>query len=360
MGPDLLEECRDVLSEMVLASKVEFPRCVIPKDGDMSDIMILGFSDGGDPASSGCVYVRTKRTKPGSNGETHEVRLLASKARVTPGANKDSKKRKSTPRTELAGMQILVRLVTAVLPGFPKKYLPQSIFLATDSECTITALECEDKVLGQWFTNRVAEVDDHLRDWQRCGYKVEPVHHWPGISNIADLATKGKARVGDIGPGSTWQCGPKEASYGMETWPATRDFRRKLPEQEVKLSNKNVESIETRTEHGGNSKVKTESSQGRLIASNVTAAIPTREDKNGSDTKTKKKKRKKVEAEEPIVNDTSANDSIEETENTSKRKIKLSDEKKASVVETITETEEISQQKMKRKIEEKKEKKKRY
>ena len=130
----------------------------------------------------------------------------------------------------------------------------------------------------------MAEVDDHLQDWQRCGHKVEPVHHWPGISNIADLATKGKARVGDIGPGSTWQCGPKEASYGMETWPATRDFRRKLPEQEVKLTNKTsgvlvttvcVESIETRTEQGGDSNVKIESSQGRTIASNVTAAIPT-------------------------------------------------------------------------------------
>ena len=46
---------------------------------------------------------------------------------------------------------MLARLITAVLPGMV--YKPQEIFLAMDSECTISSLETQDKILGIWFTN---------------------------------------------------------------------------------------------------------------------------------------------------------------------------------------------------------------
>ena len=68
--------------------------------------------------------------------------MLASKARVTPSADP----KVSTPRNELRGLLYLVRLVTALLPGMVEK--PASIFITGDSECTISVVECKDKVLG--------------------------------------------------------------------------------------------------------------------------------------------------------------------------------------------------------------------
>jgi len=55
-----------------------------------------------------------------------------------------------------------------------------------------------------------------------------------------NLPTKGKARIKDIGPGSKWQCGPKELSYRREKWPATREFKRSLPEEELRLKSEGV------------------------------------------------------------------------------------------------------------------------
>ena len=76
---------------------------------------------------------------------------MASKARVTPSSDATSKLKVSTPRTELRGLLYLARLITGILPGMVAK--PSSIFLAGDSQCTISAMECEDKVLGMWIGN---------------------------------------------------------------------------------------------------------------------------------------------------------------------------------------------------------------
>ena len=233
---DLLLMSQEVLEEMLLAGEVAFHRGIVPEGADLADIGLVGFSDGGDPASAACLYVRTTGSEPGDEGKTHTVRLLAAKARVTPSSSKDSNLRASTPRTELRGMIYLTRLITALLAGFP--YKPAYIFLATDSECTISAVEAEDKVLQAWFTNRVAEITDHLDDWAWKEIFVEPIHHWPGLTNVADLATKGKATIADIGEGSTWQSRSKELSYPRTQWPASRDFKRSLPDSEVRLRQK--------------------------------------------------------------------------------------------------------------------------
>ena len=153
---ELLEESRAVLSEMLKAGEVKFPRAVIPEDADMDDVGVVGFSDGGDPASACCLYVRTKKKESEGN---YTVRLLAGKARVTPSSKKDSRLRNSTPRCELRGMLYLHWLLTALLRGFPR--LPKYVFFATDSECTISSIEAQDRILQSWFTNRVSEIVDH-------------------------------------------------------------------------------------------------------------------------------------------------------------------------------------------------------
>ena len=230
---ELLNQSQAVLKEMVLAGEVEFPRSVVPEEADPEEVELAGFTDGGDPASAACLYVLTERKEPGAQGQTHTVRLLAAKARVTPSSTKASRLRASTPGTEMRGILCLARLVTAVLEGFPVQ--PKSIFLAVDSECTISAVEAKDRVLQVWFSNRVAEVNDHMDAWRRKGIEVEELHHWPGLSNVADLATKGKASLGDIGPGTSWQEGPQELQFKRARWPASREFKRTLPPEEVKL-----------------------------------------------------------------------------------------------------------------------------
>ena len=57
----------------------------------------------------------------------------------------------STPRNELRGLLYLVRLITALLLGMAEQ--PTSIFVTGDLECTISVVECQDKILGTWFAN---------------------------------------------------------------------------------------------------------------------------------------------------------------------------------------------------------------
>ena len=109
-----------------------------------------------------------------------ESRLLAGKARIF-GAD-------STPRSEMNGLLLLCRLVTAVLPGLTDRM--ESITLVGDSQCTIASVESEHTILGPWFSNRVGEVREHMEDWGRL-CPVNPLYHLPSDLNPADLVTRG-------------------------------------------------------------------------------------------------------------------------------------------------------------------------
>ena len=105
----------------------------------------------------------------------------------------------------MRGLLLQARLVTAVLPGLAEK--PRRISLMGDSECTISSVECDEKLLEVWFGNRVAEVLEHLDACKKLGIDVDQLHHWPGKRNVADIATKGKTTVEDISEVSEWQLG---------------------------------------------------------------------------------------------------------------------------------------------------------
>ena len=53
----------------------------------------------------------------------------------------------------------------------------------------------------------------------------------PG-GDLSDLATKGEAAVRDIEASSAWQQGPAALQLEQDQWPASRDFTRKIPEEE--------------------------------------------------------------------------------------------------------------------------------
>ena len=44
----------------------------------------------------------------------------------------------------------------------------------------------------------MAKVLEHMEVWKRMGIQVDPLQHWPGESSIADVTTKGKARLQDV------------------------------------------------------------------------------------------------------------------------------------------------------------------
>ena len=69
--------------------------------------------------------------------------LLAAKARLSTSI--------SAPRNKLAALLIVVRLITAVLPGLVD--MVDRINLVGDSTCTIFAVEGEHRHLTPWFYN---------------------------------------------------------------------------------------------------------------------------------------------------------------------------------------------------------------
>ena len=128
---ELRSAAESALIEMVRSGSISFPRCVLGECYAKQGWMLMGFWDGGRPASACCLYARTPLEKVGPNGETHLVRLLAGKARVTPSSSSQSRMRVSTPRVEMRGLLMLSRLVDELLPGF--QVLPTEVMLMGDS-----------------------------------------------------------------------------------------------------------------------------------------------------------------------------------------------------------------------------------
>ena len=132
----------------------------------------------------------------------------------------------------MRGLLLASRLTTAILPGLSE--LPISISLFGDSQCTISTMECDHRLLDTWFGNRVAEVLEHIETWRRMGILVNSLEHWPGDTNIADLTTKGRATLQDVDKASEWQLGPKAARFPRETWPTNTTFKRSVPVEELR------------------------------------------------------------------------------------------------------------------------------
>merc|ERR1712101_95770 len=99
-------------------------------------------------------------------------------ARVTPTSSSQGRTRISTPRVEMRGLLMLTRLIDELLPGI--QVPPAEIMLMGDSQCTISCVEANNRVLDAWFSNRGAEVQSCIKSWERRGMKVNPVYHWPG------------------------------------------------------------------------------------------------------------------------------------------------------------------------------------
>ena len=129
---------------------------------------------------------------------------------------------------------MMTRLIDELLPGIQVPLA--EIMLMGDSQCTIACVEADNRVLDIWLSNRVAEAQDRMESWKRKNIKVSNLYHWPGETNVADLATKGCAEGHDVIQGSDWQDGPVQTRYPVDQWPISRDFVREIPEEEKKAA----------------------------------------------------------------------------------------------------------------------------
>ena len=106
---EVQKSAKSVLREIVETQDVSFHRSVVPARAK-GEPQLVGFWDGGKPASAACLYVRYE-----TEDDHFEARLLASKARVTPSSDAMSRLKILTPRTELRGLLYLARLITGIL-----------------------------------------------------------------------------------------------------------------------------------------------------------------------------------------------------------------------------------------------------
>ena len=162
----LNQKWRQLAVDLVESGDIVFPRTVQP-DGVTGAPELISFWDGSDLAFGGVIYIRWKKV----DSDDWHVALLASKARVTPKANL------STPRSELNGLVVLVRLLNTIIPALSVP--PSRISIIGDSTCTIAAANYNAAALAAFFSNRVVEIIDVTNSWGLFNKLNPKVEHVP-------------------------------------------------------------------------------------------------------------------------------------------------------------------------------------
>ena len=234
--PELFAENMKVLiSEAVMSDSLCFPRCIRPSNAAGLPI-VVEFSDGALPAYSATVYLQWRTHCPHSDleclvcPESYSAQLLWAKARVTPVCGY------SVPRSELSGTVLGSRMALTTVKALSSEssMKPQKVIMLADSKCTISAVDTTVRALKPFFSNRVSEILENMGEMRKfC--EVEEIMYVPGDLNPADVATRGYAKIDDIGPSSFWQLGPSFLRSRRDDWPVTRNFIcNVVPEDELR------------------------------------------------------------------------------------------------------------------------------
>ena len=227
----LVDTWNRYIEELVRTGMIEFRRCVRP-EGVVDEFILVGFFDGSDQAFAGVVYCRW-RMEDG----TVVVRLLCSKSRVTP------LQRISTPRSELNGAVIVVRLIWNVIQALEVEELPTRVLIGGDSETVLAAREKACGALGEFFGNRVGEcwsLQEKISELVPVGVSGGGEwYHMSSVNNAADRPTRLDSKPEDLGIGSEWQGGLPYIRKPFVDWPWERNFAERkvsdaIPKEELK------------------------------------------------------------------------------------------------------------------------------
>ena len=115
-----------------------------------------------------------------------------------------------------------------------KFFCPTDIYMLSDSECSIAALNKTSSNLKPFFHNRVVEIAENVSEMRKI-CEVEEVYHVPGKLNVADLGTRSGVRVDQLGSDTVWQKGPSFLSLRRQSWPVTRPTQKyDVPDEEIR------------------------------------------------------------------------------------------------------------------------------
>merc|ERR1711867_68144 len=177
---------------------VAVPRAVVLPGS--RGLWLVGFWDGSLDAYSCCIYARSRVEDEWGQVLGFHSQLLYAKTRVAPLEGS------TIAKMELQGMaqlsRTLVKLVDALYPQVER------CIMAGDSMSCLMAVRKSGTIYKPYFQNRIGEVQKNL---QKLAAKVETVEEplkIAGAENPADIGTRGKAKLEDIGPASLWQMGP--------------------------------------------------------------------------------------------------------------------------------------------------------
>ena len=132
----------------------------------------------------------------GEGGETVDVRIIASKVKVSKDWDK------STPRQELQGAVLASRLTAKIVESIHAK--PKKVWFIGDSETVLASREKWSGFFTEWFSNRIGETHDNqkrVEDHCKVGNNGE-WWHIKGSLNPADQPTRLNSKPEDIAYGS--------------------------------------------------------------------------------------------------------------------------------------------------------------
>ena len=232
--PEIFQQkWRKALEELVNCPAIKFPRSL------MTDFVIgrpelLAFFDGSDQAFGCVIYIRWRTENPSKFYTT----IVTSKARVTPKGGT------TTPRSELSGLMVAIRVMDKVIRAIKVSYTPARVTIAGDSKCTVTCVSTNAAALNPYFANRSLETNIKMGEWgpytdKKATYElteedlnklgpqeivVDKVHYIPGPQNPGDAPTRGSILYKDLDMGKIWQTGPDFIMEPRDTWPLSDDF----------------------------------------------------------------------------------------------------------------------------------------
>ena len=194
-------------SELQLLTRKCIPRCYHPKNIQITNIQLHGFSDASEDAYAAAVYIRVQ-----DKSDTAHVSLVFSKTKVAPI------KRLTIPRLELCGAKLLSQLLRHALNAF--NINNQQTFAWTDSTIVLGWLRGSPRRFKTFVGNRVSHILHSI--------PPERWNHVRSSDNPADCASRG-IFPSELLEHPLWWNGPEWLRLSPDQWPCQAP----LPEIEM-------------------------------------------------------------------------------------------------------------------------------
>merc|ERR1711867_250975 len=188
---------------------VSVPRAVVTRGS--KGLWLIGFWDGSLDAYSCCIYARSRVEGEWGDVKGHHTQLLFAKTRVAPLEGS------TIAKMELQGMVQLTRSLVKVVRALEGQV--ERCVIAGDSMSCLMAVRRPGGTYKPYLQNRVGEVQRNLQLLASKNTIVEEPLKIAGTANPADIGTRGRASLEDIGPASLWQLGPDFLCQDRDSWP---------------------------------------------------------------------------------------------------------------------------------------------